>query len=300
MNSKQRSFIATCRRISDFLKKFLTITIVLPTFTATQTEFDANLAQMEAYGEQQKKDIKGLRTKKEELKAGTGQKVLDMSHRIEAYAKITGDKVLEKKAHIAEAAYLKSSDQDFMSTNNIIVELAEVNQTALLEYGVTPELITALKTTVDDYRAQVDAPKEGTTERKQVTDQLAAMVETQTEVLERLDALYELLRYSQPAIYDEYQDTRRIIYRSGTLSAKCEVKDAETGLALAGANVAFSQNDGLIFEKKTSVAGGLNIKSLDEGTYTVTVSRLGYQTQTLTVHVLDMEMNILKVALMKE
>ncbi|MHB9142319.1 MAG: hypothetical protein ACYC25_10630, partial [Paludibacter sp.] len=111
MNSKQNSFIATCRRISDFLKKFTTITNDLPTFTATQTEFDANLAQMETYGEQQKMDIKGLSKQKEDMKLNTGQKVLDMSHRINAYAKITGDKVLEKKGHIAEAAYLKSSDQ---------------------------------------------------------------------------------------------------------------------------------------------------------------------------------------------
>jgi len=300
MNSKQNSFIATCRRVSDFLKKFTTVTSVLPTFTATQTEFDANLAQMESYGEQQKTVIKGLRTQKEDMKVSTGQKVLDMSNRIVAYAIITKDKVLEKKAHIGEAAYLKSSDQDFMSTNNIIVELADVNQAALLEYGVTPETIAALKTAVDGYRAMVDAPKEGTTERKQVTNQLAGMVDIQTEVLDKLDALYELLKYSQPAIYAEYQDTRKIVYHSGSLSAKCIVTDASTGLSLVGANISFSLNGKLILEKKTSDAGGLYIKSLDEGTYTVVVSRLGYQTQTLTVHILDVELNTIRVALMKE
>jgi len=299
MNSKQISFLATCRRISNFLKKYLTITSVLPTFATIQTEFDGNLTQMEIYGNQQMTDIKGLRTQKEDMKVSTGEKVLDMSHHIEAFAKITGDKVLAKKVHLSETAYLKSSDHDFMSTNNIILDLAEENKTALLEYMVTPASITELKTYIDGYRAMVDTPKEGTTGRKQITDQLAVLVETQTGVLDRLDALYEMLKYTQPAIYAEYQDTRKIVYRSGSLSVKCEVTDAETALPLPGATISFFLNGVPILEKTTSDAGGLTIKSLNNGSYSVTVSRLGYLTQTLTVNVLDVELTIIRVALVK-
>lgn len=300
MNSKQISFLSTCRRMSNFIKKFTNITSILPTFTETQTEFDGNLTLMEAYGNQQNMDISGLRTQKEDMKISTGEKVLDMSHRIEAFAKITGDVVLAKKAHLSDTSYLKSSDHDFMSTNNIVYELAESKMLELEVYGVTSITITTLKLYIENYRALVDAPKEGTTGRKQVTDQLAIMVDTQTGVLDKMDSLYELLKYSNPAIYAEYQDTRKIVYRSGSLSVKCEVTDAETSLPLGGAIIGFYLKGMLILEKTTSQTGGCTIKTFNNGTYTVTVTRLGYLTQSLVVNVLDVEMTSVKVKMMKE
>lgn len=300
MNSKQISFVATSRRVSNFLKKYPEVTNGLPTFLATQTEFDSNLAQIEICGNQQKTNLSGLRTQKEDMKVSTGKRVLDVSHRIETYAIITGDVVLSKKVHLAETVYMRSSDHDFMSSSNIVYELAESKKMELTEYGVTPVSVTELKTAIEGYRALVDAPKEGTTERKQVTDQLAILLEVENGVLSKLDALYELIRYTHPAIYAEYHDTRKIVYRSGTLSVKCEVTDAETGLPLNGAAIAFSLNGVLILEKTTSQNGGFTVKSFEDGAYSVSITRLGYVPQTLAVNILDVEMTTIKIAMVKE
>ncbi len=94
MNSKQNSTLTMYRRVSNFIKKWLQILGVLPNFTSLQTAFEKKLSQIETMANQQAQDLSGLRTKKEDMKASTSQKVLDMCHRLEAFAKITGDVVL--------------------------------------------------------------------------------------------------------------------------------------------------------------------------------------------------------------
>ncbi len=90
------------------------------------------------------------------------------------------------------------------------------------------------------------------------------------------------------------------MYYTGSLTLKCEVTDATTGLALEGALVSFSLDGTVVLEKLTSKAGGFTVKTMDEGTYSVTVKRLGYVTQILTVNVLDVELNVMKVGMVKE
>jgi hypothetical protein len=297
MNSKQSSTKTMCRRVSNLLKKYPLIFTPLPKFTTLQTEFDANLTQMDTLGNQQGQDVSGLRTKKEEMKASTAQKALDMCHRLEAFAKITGDVVLAKKVHFSDTYLSKLPDNTFMTTCNIIFDLADANKTEAAEYGVTTEVLADLKTAMDDYKAVVDAPKEGSSEKKMATDQLANLFAGQAIVLDKIDALVEMVRYTNPTLYAEYWHTRHIEYRSGSLSVKCEVTDAATSLPLGGAVISFYINEELILEKTTSTTGGITAKGFDDGTYTVNVTRIGYAPQSLIVNVLDVEMTAFKVAM---
>ena len=297
MNSKQSSTKTMLRRVSNFFKKFLTILDVLPNFTPLRSEFDANLTQLDTLENQQAQDLSGLRTKKEDMKASTAQKVLDMCHRLEAFAKITGDVVLAKKVHFSDTYLPKLPDNTFMTTCNIVYDLANENQAMAMEYGITIPMVADLKMTIDAYKAVVDAPKEGTTEKKQATDQLANLFANEAEVLDKIDSLVEMIRYSNPTVYAEYWDTRRIEYRSGSLSVKCEVTDAATSLPLGGAIIGFYLDGTLILEKTTSNTGGITAKGFDDGTYTVNVTRIGYAPQTLMVNILDVEMTSFKVAM---
>jgi hypothetical protein len=297
MNSRQISILSMHRRVLNFLKKYLSVLMPLPEFNPLLLEYENQLIQLNALGDQQGTDIRGLRTQKEVTKQSTGLKALDMSRRIEAYAKIKGDVVLVQKAHYSDTELLKSSDYEFISSCTIISNMAEELGGELVGYNATPELRADLLKSIADYKAVVDAPKEGYTGKKQATNQITDLFSIQLGVLDKLDALVELVRYTQPALYAEYQDTRKVPYRSGSLTVKCDVTDAATHARLAGANVVFSLDGETVLEKTTSAAGGFTVKSMDDGTYTVSVSRLGYVTQTLTVNVLNVEMTSIKVAL---
>lgn len=285
MNSRQKAFESTCRRFSIFLNKHPEVTSTLPTFEDRHTKFDDTLVKITNCGNQQGMDLTGLRIQKGQMKKSTGIKVLDLSNRIETFAKITGDPVLMKKVHLAETAYLRSADRDFMGANDRVYSLAESNKEPLLKYGVTPALLTDVKTSMEAYRSEVEAPKLGITGRKELTGDLPELIDEETEVLENLGALYELIRYTHPSIYAEYLNARKIEYRSGSLMVNSAITDAKTGLALSNVKMVFMQDGVVVLEKTTGDAGGMHIKSMEAGTYTVTLSKVGYVTQTLSLDI---------------
>jgi hypothetical protein len=299
MNGKQSSMYSMQRRTSDLLKKNESLTSRLPTFTVLRSSFDANIKQIGTLGQQQEADISGLRKQKEDLRMALTQKDLDISRRVVAFAKITKDPVLAKKAYYTETNLMKSSDNEFISACLVIYAAAENNLAVLSDYGVTEEILSSLKATIDEFKSVVDTPKEGYTEKKQATDQLAKLFADQATLLDNMDVLIEMLKDTQPAFYAEYQDTRKVTYHTGSITVKGMATEAATGEPLSGVTMSFALDGEVKMEKVTAAAGGFTIKSMEEGTYTVTASRLGYVTQTLTVNVLDDEMNTVEVAMVK-
>ena len=297
MTSRQISFISMYRRVLNFLRKKYDVTKNLPGFADVLDSFESNLNAIIRLGNEQGTDIRGLRAQKVEIKTSTGEKALDMSHRVEAFAKMTGNVVLAKKIHYTDSDVFRTSDYEFLTACTIIVETSEAYKDELVTYGVTPESLTDLKSSIAEWKDVMDSPKEGYTGKKQATTQLTDLFATQTGYAEKMDALIELLRYSNVPFYNEYQDTRKVVYRKGSITVKCEVTDMATGAPLVGATVNFSVEGVLVIEKTTSANGLLTIKSMNDGAYTVTVSRLGYVTQVQNVNVMNVELTTVKVAL---
>lgn len=297
MTSRQISFISMYRRVLNFLRKKYDITKDLPGFADVLDSFESNLNAIIRLGNEQGTDIRGLRTQKEEIKTSTGKKALDMSHRVEAFAKMTGNVVLAKKIHYTDSDVFRTSDYEFLTACTIILETSETFKDELVTYGVIPESLADLKSSITEWKDVMDSPKEGYTGKKQATTQLTDLFAIQTGYAEKMDALIELLKYSNVLFYNEYQDTRKVVYRKGSITVKCEVTDAATSAPLVGATVNFSVEGVLVIEKTTSANGLLTIKSMNDGAYTVTVSRLGYITQVQNVNVMNVELTTVKVTL---
>jgi len=299
MNGKQSGFYSMLRRVSDLLKRSLEFITGLPSFTDLQTSFDTNLNEIRVLSELQESDLKGLRKQKETLRATTGKKALNMCRRVLAYATVTGNEVLAGTMYYKEWDLSRLSDNDFVSAVSVIYNSANANKTALTEYGVTAESLTGLKTTIDAFKAIVDTPKEGYTGKKQVTDRLAWLFDFQANNLVKMDVLIDMLKDSQPEFYAEYQDTRKVVYHSGSLMFKLNATDAATGLPLSGVTVNFAQDGAMKLDKVTKEGGGIIYKSMDEGTYDITLSKLGFQTQILKKDIVDGELNAMTVAMVK-
>jgi len=80
-----------------------------------------------------------------------------------------------------------------------------------------------------------------------------------------------------------------------------KVTDAASGDPVANVTLAFTLKDGTapVMVKSTAEKGGAMIKSIEQGHYTVEVSKFGYQTQTLTIAVSSDEPYTLTVKLIK-
>ncbi len=300
MNSKQGSIYAMLRRVYDFLKKKLTLLSKLPVFTDLFSSFESKLTQIGVLSEQQEKDISGLKKQKEALKADLITKALDVSRRVVAYAKLTGNDVLAKEAYYTETNLQHYPDETFVTSCSVIYTAAETHAASLIEYDVTAEMLAALKKAIDDFKAVMDSPKIGHTEKKQITDQLAQLFEEEITLLDKIDLLVDMMKNTQPEFYAEYFDTRKVVYHSGSLSIKGQITDAVTGAPLSGVNVSFALDGVIKLEKTTAEGGGFTVKTLSEDTYLVTASRIDYTSQTLPVTVLANELCVINIDLVKK
>jgi len=84
------------------------------------------------------------------------------------------------------------------------------------------------------------------------------------------------------------------------LAIKGKITDAVTGAPLSGVNVSFVLDGAVKLEKTTADGGGFTVKTLSEGTYLVTASRIDYASQTLPVTVLANELCVINIALVKK
>ena len=116
----------------------------------------------------------------------------------------------------------------------------------------------------------------------------------------KIDLVVETLRFSNPPLYASYTDNRRIDTHSGSLTVKVKVIDQLTGTGVENVKVSFMLDGVLKLEKTTAAGGGLSIKSLGEGNYTVTFSKIGYATQTLNVSITSDALNTIDVMMVKQ
>jgi len=300
MNSKQSSVYAMLRRIYDLLKKNLPLLSGLPVFTTLFSVYETKLIQLGVVSEQQEKDISGLKKQKEALRADLILKAMDVSRRVVAYATLTGNEVLAKEAYYTDTDLQHYPDETLATSCSVIYSAAIANTAALLEYGVTTDTLTAFKKAVDDFRTAMDNPKKGTTEKKQATDQLAQLIDEELALLGKIDLLVDMLKNSNPEFFAEYYDTRKVVYHSGSLAVKGQVTDAATGAALSGVTISFALDGVVKLEKPTAEGGGFTDKTLAEGIYAVTASRIDYISQTVTVNILANELCAINIALQKK
>jgi Carboxypeptidase regulatory-like domain len=125
----------------------------------------------------------------------------------------------------------------------------------------------------------------GITEKKQNTDLLNTLFKTADTALENIDALIEIIHTAQPFFYGGYQSARKIISTStGTLAIKGTVSDDQTNTPLKAAKLIFTSNTtSETFTKTTAPKGGFNIKSIDPDTYSLQISKSGYNTKIISI-----------------
>ncbi|HET7734213.1 MAG TPA: hypothetical protein VFK73_10285 [Paludibacter sp.] len=300
MTSKQSSIYSMLRRVLLFLKKSSDLFTALPVMADLTTEIETNLNEIDSYKEQQATDITGLRKQKDNFRKTALQKAVEISHAIQVYAQMTGNEVLANEIYYTESGLNKMSDNELDTTLGVIYKSADANKDKLTAYGVTPAKVTDYKAAADAFKAAIGTPKGGTIGRKQSTDQLSVLFEAEMATIDKVDLMMDTFKFSNPPLYNEYQNNRKINFISGSLMVNASITDAETGTGLPGVKMEFMLDQTLVLEKTTGVAGGMNVKSLDPGIYIVKLSKIGYATQQVQLNVPGDNLVTLNVSMAKE
>jgi hypothetical protein len=235
---------------------------------------------------------------------------LDVIRKTIAYATVVNNSVLLTQVKYTESAVNKSSDSNLSSISQVVHDAANANAAALVAYGVTAANITTLQTTITSFIAAIPKGRVGTTDGGEATLLLATLIKTLIDTWAKIDTLVEVVKVSQPNFYNEYRNVRKVISTgNGSFALKGSATELNSGDPVAKATFTFAPSNGLLKNavanskdniiKKTAAKGKFNIKSMPEGTYTVTITKPGYKDLVVTVSVVNGELAKLDVILEK-
>jgi hypothetical protein len=158
----------------------------------------------------------------------------------------------------------------------------------LAPYTLTAETQTLYRSAIDIFVETIPHPRQSQMKSKENT-----LLETQgfvngDEAISNIDSVVEIVRLVESVFYSGYKNARKIIEQgTGSLQVQGSVSESASTLPIPYAVLTFrlAGQTEVVIEKETAAKGGFMIKSLPEGIYDVTVSKMGFRTQTVTVTV---------------
>jgi hypothetical protein len=310
MTNKQESVEKMSLSSVSFLNANATITTTIPGYSTYFPIIVTTNTQIQTAKVQQENDESGNITAKNQIRATLITQVLDVIRKTIAYATVVNNSVLLTQVKYTESAVNKSSDSNLSSISQVVHDAANANAAALVAYGVTAANITTLQTTITSFIAAIPKGRVGTTDGGEATLLLATLIKTLIDTWAKIDTLVEVVKVSQPNFYNEYRNVRKVISTgNGSFALKGSATELNSGDPVAKATFTFAPSNGLLKNavanskdniiKKTAAKGKFNIKSMPEGTYTVTITKPGYKDLVVTVSVVNGELAKLDVILEK-
>jgi hypothetical protein len=300
MNTKQQSKLKMYLTVRIMLLSNPAITANLPNFPEFMAALDAAILQIQTHSEHHQQHGKGNNDNKKYLREQLTNQLLDAAGKLHAFAKYIHDTVLLSQSKLSRTELNAVSSLDFVVIARNLYNLIETHLGSVAPYNLNSISQSQLRQTIDAYNEVIPQFRQTQLQGKE-----DSLLEKQgfyhaDVAIDNIDALMEIVRFSEPVFYANYKNARKIIDQGvGSLQVQGTVTEAATGKPIHGATFTFrlSGKPEVVLEKETAEKGGFNIKSLAEGIYEITVTKVGFQTKTLNVVVDWNELCVLEVAL---
>ena len=259
----------------------------LPNANELLAALDALILRIQSNNTVQQKGTSELTKLKKSLQAGLIKDIVDTSRKIQPYAAYIKDSDLLQSTKYTESDLLKMSEEELVLSGNELYGIVNPLLAELTSYGVTADTQSAFLADIALYEKSRPQIRKERQDLKNVTTALAAEFEESDDIIAQLDLLAEMVQESEPKFYGDYKKLRKVEASFNTVQLLCKVTDAVTGAPIANVTVAFTLrgNTEPDITKLTAAKGGFMVKSIEQGVYTVEVSKFGYQTQTLSISV---------------
>jgi hypothetical protein len=302
MNSRKENKLKMLLALQVFLNANDTIVSKLPNYVPFKMALDAGIAEIMNNGENMQLNTKGVSGGKKQLRKMLEISTADGSGKMQAFASISNNIKLLAETKFKIGTLEHSSEVDLLNDSKLLCKKIDENMPMVIPYGLTPESQATYKELISNFETAIPQRRETEVNKQSSLQRLNQGYEAADDAADSIDLLVEIVKLTEPVFYSGYKATRRIISSaSGSLAVQGTVMDATTAQPIVGATLTFQLGNGgeTALVKQTAAKGGFKVKSLDEGVYTVSVSKVGYLTQTLPLTVSSTELGGLEVRLVK-
>ena len=257
----------------------------LPNANELLTALDNAIAEIQANDLLKKQTANEIKEIINASRASLTRDILSTSRKIQAYADYKKDKALLKDTKYTDSSLLGLSDVELVQIAKSLYGKVNLYLKELEPYELTAETQKALMNDITLYETsspQLDAKNR---EQKNITAAIVENYKTADGIVASLDKQVEIVHDTEPAFYKEYRTTRKVEVPKDVVQVVAKITDAQTGAGIPNATVTLTQTDATAdpIVKQSAEKGGFQIKTIPPGIYTVTVVKLGYLTQTLSI-----------------
>jgi hypothetical protein len=285
MTNTQKQKLRMYVALLAFLKSNPDVLAKLPNANEYIAQLEAIIASIQADDLLQKQDISEKTRKKNQLQKDLIGAIVDISEKIQAYASFVKNDELLRAVKYTESDLKRLLDIELLQTAKKLSLSVDENLSALTPYALTAETQVVYNKQITSFADYLPDLHQQRMDRKDSTERLIKEFATADEVIDNIDLLTKIVSKTEPKFYSNYLTTRKVDYAYGTVEFVGYVLDAQTGNGIPNALVTVTpkeEGDEPI-AKNTAAKGGFQIKTIGMGIYTVTVTKLGYATQTIEI-----------------
>jgi hypothetical protein len=302
MRTKNRSKLEMYLTVRIFLLANPEITDTLPNFPEFLAALDAAILQIHTSTEENHFDTTGVKDNKEQYKDTLVNLTLEESGKLRAFANNTHDTVLLAETRFTKTDLTHIPGLELVDISRGLQNRINAHIDVLAPYRLTVASQVIYKTAIDTFETLITSTRQTQMKSREYTLLELQGYTDADAAIDNIDKVVEIVRFSEPVFYAGYKNARKIVeLGTNSLQAKGYITDAATGKPIAGAIVSFrlQGHTEVAIEKETALKGGCNIKTLAEGVYDVTVTKVGFQPKTVTVVINWYELCRVEVALEK-
>ena len=242
-----------------------------------------------------------IKEQQNQLSTQFKERLLEDAGKLKPYANYKDNKPLIAFCTLSDTKLSKMKEIDVIVYAKSLYGYINESFTELTKYQLTADTQASLLDKISNF--EVINPQLSTEKGKykNLSGDLNDDYKQADAIIAKLDDEVELIRNSDTEMYRLYWVKRKVEYHANSNQLTGHVMDAETGAGIPNATLSFaltgSSSEPLV--KQTADKGGFQLKTITPGIYTVTVSKLGYVTQTLTITLTGDEPYSLDVKMVK-
>ena len=309
MNTNENNKLTMFNTTNLVLAKFNDVLGPLPNYPGIYQHFNGNVVKINVFSEEKKLKRTGYVKEKELVKQNLVTLVLDTSKKIKAWALFENKLVLLDEISVSASKLKRTNEEGICEYAQGIHKRAGELLASLESYGINAGTQAALQAALDSYKAALPQKRMATVTDKDNTRQMKLAFKNADADLAKIDALVEIISLTAPDCYNQYKSARKIIQLGkSSMALKLIVVEAGTSEPVKNATATFKPNSNgdnpglngsITIVKKTSLKGGLYLKTLAEGSYTLTVKKSGYTDKEQQIIISKGELNRVMVELEK-
>ena len=247
---------------------------------------------------------KGTKTIKDQQKAQKAQlksRILEDGQKLKAYANYRGNAILVEFCSMTDTKLGKLNDTELVVHAKTLYGYIGESLSDLTRYQLTAETQTSLLDIITGFELINPALSNAEGSYKNLSGNLVENFKEGDAIVAKLDIEMELIKSTDTEVYNIYRTKRKVDYNADSNDLVGHIFDAQTDAGVPNATVTFTLKDGAAdpIVKQSAEKGGFQIKTIAPGIYTVTVVKLGYLTQTLSITLPGDEPYSLEVKMVK-